>query len=90
MPLDPTQSQAIESWFKQKCPQHACPACGGQNWETLDAVKLDAVRLSPSLNPLSHPSLSPHVSVIRVCQDCAYLAHFLLSGMVHAASQVTP
>jgi hypothetical protein len=89
MPLDPAQLQAVESWFKQKCPTHACPACGNRGWKTLDVVSLDVVH-SPGLGVHATGTGTAYASVVRMCDNCAYLAHFLLQGILTGVVSAPP
>jgi hypothetical protein len=89
MPLDPTQKQLVESWFKKKRPNHVCPACGNRSWQTVDAVGLDVVQpVGMGVNKVS--TGSSHTSVIRMCDHCAYLAHFLYGGIMTGIGSATP
>jgi uncharacterized Zn finger protein len=40
MDLSPEQKSTIEQWLKEKCPNLACPACGGSERETGDLMCL--------------------------------------------------
>jgi hypothetical protein len=90
MSLDPAQRQAVESWFRQKCPAHACPACGGRGWKTLDVVNLEAVALVGPGGVLKVGSSTAYESVVRACDNCAYLAHFLFQGITAGIAGAAP
>ena len=89
MPLDPMQSLAVEKWFKAKCPNHACPACGGRTWTTLDVIGMDAVH-SPGTAINVSATGKAYSSVVRMCDQCAHLAHFLLPSIVVAILNSAP
>jgi len=86
MPLDPAMQQAIQDWFNQKCPNHRCPACGAQNWSIGNIVGLpEIVMIGVSASQSTGKMID---SILRVCVDCGYLAHFSLYAIlrIYAAS----
>jgi hypothetical protein len=89
MTLTPMQLQLVDSWFKQKCPNHACPACGNRDWTTVDAVGLDVVR-PVGLGQHSIGAGTSYPSVLRMCDHCAYLAHFLFSAITAGIASTVP
>jgi hypothetical protein len=40
--LQPNQQQAVALWLKSKCPNMACPACGGTDWSPMAGVVMPA------------------------------------------------
>jgi hypothetical protein len=81
MPLQAKQRQLVQLWFQQKCKEHTCPACGGRSWSIVEVAGLSLVS-APNMAKDTEETGTAYASVLRMCDNCAYIAHFLLPSIM--------
>jgi hypothetical protein len=82
VPLDPTTTQAVQSWINSHCGTLSCSACGSAGpWNVGDLVAVPNVPTPLTGAHLNLSGMSASLFVPLLCSRCAH-ARFFSAAMM--------